>query len=384
MSEKILFVDDDANILHSFKRNLRKRFQIDTALGGEDGLRILAERGPFAVVISDMRMPGMDGTKFLSHVFETSPDTVRILLTGQADMNDAIAVVNEGQIFRFLTKPCPTEKLVPAIEQGLRQYRLITAEKELLSKTLKGTIKLLIDILSVVNPDAFSRAKRIHKTARKIAARLKFKDQWQLDIACMLSQVGCVTVPGEILQKKFRGEKLSPSENNIFFQHVQVGKDLVENIPRLEVVARAIEYQEKCFDGSGWPRNSLKGKNIPFISRILKVALDYDTFSASGMNNEEIKKIMQQNDFCYDPDILAALYAEMLQAEGGYVVREIKAAEIDEGMILLDGIKTKLGTLLIPKGYEISKVLKMRILNFTRTTGIEEPIKVMERVVEVR
>ncbi|HFE65571.1 MAG TPA: response regulator, partial [Caldithrix sp.] len=214
MSEKILFVDDDANILHSFKRNLRKRFQIDTALGGEDGLRILAERGPFAVVISDMRMPGMDGTKFLSQVFETSPDTVRILLTGQADMNDAIAVVNEGQIFRFLTKPCPTEKLVPAIEQGLRQYRLITAEKELLSKTLKGTIKLLIDILSVVNPDAFSRAKRIHKTARKIAARLKFKDQWQLDIACMLSQVGCVTVPGEILQKKFRGEKLSPSENN--------------------------------------------------------------------------------------------------------------------------------------------------------------------------
>lgn len=384
MAEKILFVDDDANILHSFRRNLRKRFQVETALGGEEGLRILAEKGPFAVVISDMRMPEMDGTEFLSRVFETSPDTVRILLTGQADMNDAIAVVNQGQIFRFLTKPCPTEKLVPAIEQGLQQYRLITAEKELLNKTLKGTIKLLIDVLSVVNPDAFSRAKRIHKTARKIATRLELKDQWQLDIACMLSQVGCVTVPGEILQKKFRGEKLSPSENNIFFQHVQVGKDLVENIPRLEGVARAIEYQEKCFDGSGWPRSSLKGKNIPFISRILKVALDYDAFSEAGMKNEEIKKRMQQNDFCYDPDVLAALYAEMHQAESGYLVREIKAAEIDEGMILLDGIKTKLGTLLIPKGYEISKVLKIRILNFTRTTGIEEPIKVMERVVKVR
>jgi len=105
MNEKILFVDDDLNILHSFKRNLRKHFNIATASGGEEGLEKLTQDGPFAVVVSDMRMPGMNGTQFLSQVREKYPNIVRILLTGQADMKDAIEVVNQGQIHQFLTKP---------------------------------------------------------------------------------------------------------------------------------------------------------------------------------------------------------------------------------------------------------------------------------------
>ena len=107
MTDTILCVDDDANLLEGLKRQLRKQFTLETALSGEAGLVVVKEDGPFAVVVSDMRMPGMNGARFLAQVRAMAPDTVRILLTGQTDIQDAIVAVNEGHIFRFLTKPCP-------------------------------------------------------------------------------------------------------------------------------------------------------------------------------------------------------------------------------------------------------------------------------------
>ena len=143
MSEKILFVDDDANLLASAERNLRRRFQLETALGAEAALAKMAERGPYAVICSDRQMTGMDGIQFLSIVKQRAPDTVRLMLTGNADLESAIRVVNEGGIFTFLTKPCPQETLSAALDNALAQYRLIQSEKELLNKTLSGSIKLL-------------------------------------------------------------------------------------------------------------------------------------------------------------------------------------------------------------------------------------------------
>ena len=161
MNEKILFVDDDANLLAACERNFRRQFQIETAEGGEAGLQKIAERGPFAVVVSDRQMPRMDGIQFLSLVKERAPDTVRIMLTGNADLEGAIKVVNEGNIFRFLTKPCAHEILGKAVADGLTQFRLITAEKELLNKTLSGSIKLLTDILTMMEPRSFGRMQAV-------------------------------------------------------------------------------------------------------------------------------------------------------------------------------------------------------------------------------
>jgi DNA-binding NtrC family response regulator len=143
MIEKVLFVDDDRNLLASCERSFRRKFTVETAEGGEAALQAIAERGPFAVVVSDRQMPGMDGIQLLSLVRQRAPDTVRIMLTGNVDLEGAIKVVNEGNIFRFLTKPCALEILGKAVEDALAQYRLVTAEKELLNKTLSGSIKLL-------------------------------------------------------------------------------------------------------------------------------------------------------------------------------------------------------------------------------------------------
>lgn len=150
MTQKILFVDDDDNILRSYKRLIGYEFAIDTALGGREGLELLKKEEPYAVVISDMRMPIMNGSEFLSRVHAEWPDTVRMLLTGQAEIDDAIAAVNKGQIFRFLTKPCPPDILMPAIKAGLEQYRLVTSEKELYEKVLHSNklLKVAKDVIS--------------------------------------------------------------------------------------------------------------------------------------------------------------------------------------------------------------------------------------------
>jgi FixJ family two-component response regulator len=134
LEEKILFVDDEPAVLDGYQRLLRNQFHISAALAGEQALTLIQSAGPFAVVISDMRMPGMNGAQFLARVRERAPDTVRMLLTGHADLDVAIEAVNEGKIFQFLTKPCEREILVKAIRSGLEKYRVAAAEKEIVRK----------------------------------------------------------------------------------------------------------------------------------------------------------------------------------------------------------------------------------------------------------
>jgi ActR/RegA family two-component response regulator/GGDEF domain-containing protein len=134
VSDKILFVDDESSALEGFQRILHRRFDIRTAISGGEGLVAIDRDGPFAVVISDMRMPGMGGADFLAQVRRRSPETVRMLLTGHADLHSAIDAVNRGQILHFLTKPCERDVLVAAINSGLDQYHAVMAEKALARK----------------------------------------------------------------------------------------------------------------------------------------------------------------------------------------------------------------------------------------------------------
>jgi DNA-binding NtrC family response regulator len=129
MSDKILFVDDDPNILDAYKRQLRRQFSIETATGAEEGLKAIKVNGPYAVVISDLRMPGMDGNQFLSRVKELAPDSIRMMLTGFADLKTAMDAINSGNIFRLLTKPCAKDILTEAISAGLEQHKKIAASK---------------------------------------------------------------------------------------------------------------------------------------------------------------------------------------------------------------------------------------------------------------
>src|SRR5262249_60092556 len=150
------------------------------AVGGAAGLELIAREEPFAVVVSDMRMPGMDGAAFLTRVREIAPDATRVLLTGQADLDAAIAAVNRANIFRFLTKPCPPDVLASALTDAVNLHRLVTSERVLLQETLLGSVKMLTDVLALANPAAFGRATRAKQHARRTAAQLDLADRWQL------------------------------------------------------------------------------------------------------------------------------------------------------------------------------------------------------------
>jgi len=369
-------VDDESNILTAIKRQLRRDFkEIDTAISGEQGLNLIKERGPYAVVISDMRMPEMDGVKFLSRVKDMSPETVRMMLTGNADQETAIMAVNEGRIFRFLNKPCPKEMLKAAIDAALEQYRLITAERELLNQTLNGSIKVMAEILSQVNPVAFSRAMQIRRYVSGIATELKLPSRWQFSIAGFLSQIGCVTVPNNILEKVYANKKLSEEENLIFRRHPEAGARILANIPRLENISQMIALQNKPFSSYHLPE-SQNEKLIQLGGQILKVVVDFDYWLFLGQKPGIALEEMRKDTREYNPRILDVL-SKMDIGPDRLEIKRLRLGQILVGMILNQDLKAKNGLLLASKGQKITLSLRERLMNFSRTIGLDEPFEVL-------
>ena len=383
MDEKILCVDDEPSVLDAYRRNLRKQFHIETAEAGANALAMIGAQSPYAVVVSDMRMPGMDGVQLLKEIKKRTPNTVRIMLTGNADQQTAMDAVNEGNIFRFLTKPCAPETLAKTLTAGIEQYRLITAEKELLENTLRGSIKVLTDVLSLANPTAFGYASRVRRVVRKLCEQLKPSGAWQFEIAAMLSQIGCVTLPSDTLDKVYHGRALNAEESQMLGAHPEVGRDLVANIPRLEGVAQIIAYQQKHFDGSGTPSDAVAGDEIPLGARVLKVALDYDTLKWSGETDMQALVELRGRVGWYDPDVLAAMEV-VIGFEASLEIREIGIRDLTGQMILAEDITTTDGTLLVSKGQEVTASLRQRLRNFARRRRIEEPIRVLVQSEPVR
>jgi response regulator RpfG family c-di-GMP phosphodiesterase len=369
MSKRILFVDDEINLLQAVERRFRKEFEIQTALGPELGLEAVAENGPFAVVVSDLRMPVMNGIEFLARVGKISPNTVRVMLTGQADLPDAIAAVNQGQVFRFLTKPCPPEVLVRTLGAALEQYRLITMEQELLEKTLHGAIGVLTEILSLVNPPAFGRANRITRYVRHMAEKLKLSEVWQFELAAMLSQIGCVTIPTDVLDKFYAAQPLSPQEERMLSSQSMLGYHLLAKIPRLEAVAAMIAGQNTAWHRRTGPEAVANGAHL------LKVALDFDELLVRGAEAESAAARMRASKD-YNPAYLAALeevQVEALQSES----RLVDLAQLRTGMVIKVDVRGKNGLLLLANGQEVTQSAIARLMSFSRTMGVVEPISVI-------
>ena len=376
MKNKVLLVDDDADLLATFSRLFRKQFRIDTALAAKEGLKAVSQRGPYAVIVSDMRMPGMDGIQFLSRVKEVVPDTVRIMLTGNADQDTAIQAVNEGSIFRFLTKPCPPEIFSAAVNAGFEQYRLVIAERELLEKTLSRSIKVLIDILSMVNPVAFSRAVHIHKYIRHIVSELSLRNSWKYEISAMLSQIGCVTIPSDIIEKYYAGQELTESERKMFNSHPSVGRELLEKIPRLENIALMIENQEKPFNNyhNGNPP-SMRGE-VELGAQMLRTSIEFDRLLSRGASiAEAIKKLLLKPNDCDSVIVSTLKNIEIEKLEK--VVDLVKVANLTSGMVLDEDIYSKNNILIAPKGNEITYALREKLKNFSNNQLIKNEVRVI-------
>lgn len=377
LPEKILMVDDEANILDSFRRELRGKVDLQTALGGEEALETLDSKGPYAVVVSDFKMPGMNGIELLAQVKTKAPDTVRMMLTGYADLDSTIQAINQGNIFRFLTKPCDSETLMRALVDGIRQYRLIRAEKDLLDQTLRGSVKVLCDLLALLKPGALGRANRIARYVNDLAMYFGVDHNWELETAALLSQIGCITLPDGIIRKVSRGVPLELQERRVFLQHPQTGAEMVANIPRMEEVARIIAYQEKNFDGSGTPEDDVREDAIPLGARIIKVLFDFDTLVSAGESKGRALEKMKKRTGLYDPAMLTA-FDMVLGVEAKYDVKELSVIELEEGMILAEDIvQYSSEKRLLSQGQQLSDTLIKSIRSYHRIMAVKEPIRVM-------
>lgn len=379
MEERILFVDDDENVLEAYQRKFQHVLKVRTALGPHAGLRELQEKGPFAVVVADMNMPHMNGIEFLKEVQACAPDTVRMMLTGAADLNVVMNAVNDGNVFRFLKKPCPSKQMADALLAGIRQYRLIRTEKELLEGTLNGAVELIAEILSWVNPDAFGRTLHVRTIARHLATRLKVPDAWEIDIAALLSQIGCVAIPPDLMEKLTGDEPLDEDERQLLHNIPAIGQELLEHIPRLENVARIVLYQDKQFDGAGFPENDLSGKDIPLGARILKVALDLMKLRASGLNRAEAINEMQRRRGWYDPNVLHAAIgvdSDLDLFDASWRTVEMPFKELRKGWALASDIKTVDGRKLVVSGTVLTEALLVRLKRFAELERLAEPIEV--------
>jgi CheY-like chemotaxis protein len=374
MSKKILCVDDDPHILQGYKRALRKDFDISIAEGGEPGLAMIAQEGPFAVIVSDMRMPGMDGVQFLSRVKEVTPNSVRIMLTGNSDQQTAMEAVNQGNIFRFLNKPCPPEMLAQALTAGLEQYRLLTAEKQLLEETLNNSLQVMVDILALVNATAFSRSTRVKRLARDIAEQLGVRNSWEVEIAAMLSQIGCITVPEETLRKVANGDPLTGKELDLYHQHPNIGHDLIARIPRLEKVAEIIAQQNRRVNDDTAASDNTNGAARG--ARILKAVLDLDSLLNAGHLPHDAIREMAGRKGWYDPLIFNTLKELVHKTADEYVTIKAAVADLKPGMILDEALITNRGALLLSAGQEITFSLILRLTNFADAGIIPSTIQV--------
>ena len=370
---KVLFVDDEQNILDSYRASLRKRYTVETALGPGEGLRAVKENGPYAVVVSDLKMPKMDGITFLAKVHEMSPDTVRVMLTGHADLQSAISAVNEGSVFRFLTKPSPIDEMVRTLDIAMKQYSLVVAERELLRGTLRGSIRILTDILGLVNPEAFGRSERVRRLAAYVGQNIGLKSALDLDLSAMLCQLGCITLTDTVLTKVFNRQRLTPEEAQIYAMHPSVTAGMLAHIPRMERVSNIIQNQNV----------SLKDNpSLPPEARILKACLDYDELVQQGMGKQDAIDILRNKGPVYDQKVIAVL-ERGTAGDDGYVRRQINLADIKEGMILDEPLFSLDEVHLVAEGTELTETALLRIVNFMKAKRLPERVRVLVPVDKV-
>src|SRR5581483_5671008 len=240
-----------------------------------------------------MHMPEMNGIQMLVKVKAISPSTTRILLTGNTDIHVATQAVNEGNIFRFLSKPCDKETLIKTLHAGVAQHRLLKAEKELLEATLQGSIRVLAEVLSVVDPASFGCAMRVHRYVEYITSKLAMEDSWQLEIAAMMSQLGCVTLDFETIEAVHAGKEILPEQQARYDLHPAVASDLMAKIPRMEPVAWMIAHQNDFTPPAMEERfGSELADRIQVGAKILGAALTFDGCMQRGVSKgEAVKKV---------------------------------------------------------------------------------------------
>lgn len=358
---KLLCVDDEQLILDGLSELLSEDYDIRIANGGQAALDLLKQNRDVAVVMTDFRMPHMDGATFLHEVIQLVPTATRILLTGEAGVQGAQDAVNKGQIFRFLAKPCRYAELKPAIEEGVARHRLLNAERLVMQETLLECIAVLTEVLAVTNPVAFGRAQRIKRLVGEIATRLDIVHFWQLEAAALLSQIGYFAESPDLAEKIYYARPLSAAEQARAAAVPKHAQRLFEHVPRLEPVLQIV----MALDWSDAQIAAVGDRMVGLGASVLGAAIECDLLETQGLANDEIAPRLQQRGARYGAKVLDAFTAHLGAESDAEDEVILPLRNAITGMRLREEIRTSAGALLVPVGFEVSVRLIERISQLT-------------------
>lgn len=367
----VLLVDDESAVLDALALQLGRDHEVLTAESGPDALRVLAETGPVAAVISDLRMPGMDGVELLRRIQLEYPDTTRVLHTAQSDLNAAIAAINDGGVYRYLTKPVQTEELRATVQEAVARHGRSTTERQLLDKTLKSSLQALFGCLELASPAAFARAGRIRTLVADLCAALQLESLWEIEVAAMASQLGAVTIPPSVLQKLDKGLPCTGEEQVMIDAMPGVAVRLLDGIPMLEEVVEIVR-------GLG-PAPVTATPVSPLIEAavdVVRTAIDYETLESRGIEVESAIAVLE----CRDRSALRVLgalrEAKGVTQRGTDNVRGLRMVDLEVGMRVAEDIVASNGLVLIGRGMVVTSLLLDRLDNYARMIEIVEPVLV--------
>lgn len=367
---RVLFVDDEPNLLAGMQLNLRREFSVLVANGGEEALTTLAATPDLAVLVCDMRMPRMNGAVVLARACQIAPSVTRILLTGQSDISLAISAVNDGQIFRFLTKPCERDVLVTALHAAVRQHELVTAEKVLVQQTLRGAVAALVDVLSLASPLAFGHATRVKKHAAGLAEAMEVPDAWQLELAVSMQALGYISLTPETLAKLYAGHVLSDEEHHQVARMPALTEQILAHIPRLEQIRAILGVAARQ---AAWSGVAGEGPT-ELAGAILRLANDADAIETSGVTGSFMVRLLRQRGG-HPPYLVDAFETLVGEESSTHHIVELPLSALRVGMVVAEDIFLN-DTLLVSRGYTVTASFLERARHFAEG-AVREPIRMV-------
>ena len=286
---KILLVDDEENNLMLLYRTLRGKYDLVKTTSPFDAVNLMKTQS-FDMILSDHKMPGMDGVELLEHVYENYPDTIRILVTAYSDISILIGSINKAKIYRYIKKPFNPSELEIIVEAGLEYFQL-KKDNEILSNDLKelfsGTIRAIIEALDAKDSYTLGRSRRVTYYSVKLAneIHLSSAEVGRIELAGLLHDIGMIGISDDVL---FKTEKLTEEEFQEIKSHVDHGVKILEDIKQLKDVIHIIKYHHEHFDGNGYPYG-IKGEDIPVASRIIAIADAYDGMVSNRAYRQAMK-----------------------------------------------------------------------------------------------
>ena len=349
-TSKILFVDDDELVLSGLTLTVGRKYDISTAISGMEGLEVFEKEGPFAVIVSDFNMPQMDGSEFLREVRKKDKEVVTMLLSGGANFNEVSDAVRRGGIFRLIGKPCPTELMVENLDQALKQYRTIRAEKDMLEQTMNGVVRAITTILAASKPLFFGRSERVKQLAFDLAKELNLTEDWRLELASTFSYLGYLTLPDEVQEKLYNNEDVPDEIMDVVKVFPNFANGILKAIPRLEEITPIISRIDEDYEAS-----DSDDDDSAKLASLIRLAKHYERYASDGYSRTDIFGILDKSPDVYFPGALEALRKIKDYSKGEAEVEEVSIDKLKSGMRILQELRLPNGTLVAPKGSKVDQ-----------------------------